>query len=80
MAAPEALKPVGVGGGVGGVHSKQYNSFLTPILLPLVNYMQVFSFRLFFFCRSNKNVTIHKARSTVEGRETSLEEEAECAV
>lgn len=56
MAAPEALKPVG-----GTGHSKQHNSFFTPFLLPLVNYMQVFSFLsffVFFHRRSNKNVTI----------------------
>lgn len=64
MAAPEALKPVEAVGGGGGAgrtgHSKQHNSFFTLFQLPLVNYMQVFSFLKFFFLlsRSNKNVTI----------------------
>lgn len=49
MAAPEALKPVEavevrVGGAGRTGHSKQHNSFFTLFLLPLVNYMQVFSF------------------------------------
>lgn len=81
MAAPETQKSVGETG-----HSKQHNSFFTPSPPLLVNYMQVFSFLLFFFvvffvCRSNKNVTkVHKARNTVkkEGRD-SVEEVAECA-
>lgn len=83
MAAPETQKSVGETG-----HSKQHNSFFTPSPPLLVNYMQVFSFLLFFHCcffffvcRSNKNVTkVHKARNTAkkEGRD-SVEEVAECA-
>lgn len=59
MAAPEALKPVEAVGGVSGGgagrtgHSKQHNSFFTLFLLPLVNYMQVFSFLRFFFLSSH---------------------------
>lgn len=44
LAAPKALKSVEETG-----HSKQHNSLFTPSVLPLVNYMQVFS-SLRFFC------------------------------
>lgn len=73
MAAPGALEPV------GGGHSKEYNSFLTPFLLPLVNYMQVFSF-LIFFVGLIKMKLYTKPDQQWKGREKSVEEVAECAV